>query len=195
MTKSDEGVTKRGKFEVGRSPSGFPLRPSDKAARFLGQRKITFSLDKSLQYKVGKLSRSINNSNKEINRVLNKVYNTGASLTSEDKQAVLEEIDRSLLNSYSNQQKLASLLHDLKKVKYTNKEGIRDNITDKKIREMLSEKGKYPFKEDINLALRKIPGSNFVGSFKPPSLSQKAMARFSQQLGKIDPQFLILIRS
>ncbi len=189
-----EGVPKDGKFEVGRSPSGFPLRPSDKAARFLGQRKITFSLDKSLQYKVGQLSRSINNSNKEINKVLNNVYNTGASLTSEDKQAVLEEIDRSLLKSYSNQQKLASLLHDVKKVKYTNKEGIRDNITDRKIQEMLSEKGKYPFKKDINLALIKIPGSNFVGSFKPPSLSQKAMARLSQQLGKIAPQFLIDIR-
>ena len=85
-------------------------------------------------------------------------------------------------------------MHDVQKVKYTNKEGIRDNITPLKIQEMLSEKGKYPFKKDINLALIKIPGSNFVGSFKPPSLSQKAMARLSQQLGKIAPQFLIDIR-
>jgi len=188
-----EGVAKDGKFEVGRSKSGFPLRPSDKAARFLGQRKITFSLDKSLQYKVGELSRSINSSNKKINTILTRAYNTGLARTPKGKEAILEEVNQAVLESYNKQQKLADLLHNVKKVMYTDKDGVRRQINDKKIQLMLSEKGRFPFKEDINKALART-GENFIGSFKPPSLSQKAMARLSQQLGKINPTLLMQVR-
>ena len=81
-----------------------------------------------------------------------------------------------------------------KKVGYIDKDGVRrPEITDKKIQLMLSEKGRFPFKEDINKALVRT-GENFIGSFKPPSLSQKAMARLSQQRGTIPLNFLIQVR-
>ena len=188
-----EGVAKDGKFEVGRSKSGFPLRPSDKAARFLGQRKITFSLDKSLQYKVGELSRSINSSNKKINTILTRAYNTGLARTPKGREAILEEVNQTILESYNKQKRLANLLQDVKKVMYTDKDGVRRQINDFKIQSMLSEKGRFPFRKNVDEALER-RGENYIGSFIPPSVNEASMDRLGLDLGKIDPTFLIQIK-
>lgn len=169
----NEGLTGK----PGVSKLGFPKRLEDKLYRHIGITQETMDLEKSIQYSAAKGLSNIKGSNNQIYSMIRDKQEGYDWKNPEKVEKFFDELHDKLNKSFDQQARLAEVLYKVKKLEYFNAKGERQKLDNRKLVEILSDKGINKLNKDYSFTLIEPSMRNTVGVFSPPMISQNLFTK------------------
>jgi len=155
--------------EGGVTTFGYPKRLDDEIKSLTGFKNVTMNINKSFSTKVGVELNEIKNINKSILNILRK-RNIDWN-NSEEKKAVMDDINKLVTYSFNKQVELARYLHNFKKLWYfegKGKDRTKVKMSEEKMHSILTGRAA---KEVDSSFFKLIAGDLLTGTFIPPDIS------------------------
>ena len=149
---------------LGVTDAGFPKRYEDQIASLSGFKHQTDDINRSLNIKVGGLTKKISSADSELFSSLNKSFNI--DWTNRDSTLnFYKELNNALATSYKRQQELAEFLHEVQKLEFYEKVGgdvVRKKLA-KDIYNILTIQGTKEFPKKAMKTMIANAGNNIKG--------------------------------